>query len=455
MCKSAAVPLCFLALLVGCRRPEITAVPLSPWNQSEQEGIPFYLPKPLLIVAKNFRYIEEPKVGLTDSAPIPTGFDDQAKYADVNARTNFTAGTTTPSPVAGAVTTAVASPPRLHSAGGAPVTPYEAPSDGLSPETFYTYQIVFIPDMAQKYGLKVRGGAGEIRAAMNLVNGWQFTGLGPYYMKDSSTAQNILSSGIFANLAASGVADVVESVAGLAGELQTGPGAVPADSPAVQRVAKTIQALDLRVTPITLPNFAQIHVYEPQLTPDGRMEWIEIVCLSFDREALGYESQCNVEPVPAGLPTPPLPQPPQLAPPAVGQTQTGVLDPVTARAVVAGTLGIPLDSPALWEAYGPALQAGPVPPGAMPGVTQVQVDCDRCDEPEKHEFNLFKLGGHHHCERERPQFTRRAVYGVAPVFPAPPPSGTPPRGTPLDQLRNQGDNGRGETDGGDTPIGNP
>ena len=29
----------------------------------EPEGIPFYLPKPLLIVAKNFRNIEETKVG--------------------------------------------------------------------------------------------------------------------------------------------------------------------------------------------------------------------------------------------------------------------------------------------------------------------------------------------------------------------------------------------------------
>ena len=96
------------------------------------------------------------------------------------------------------------------------MSPGAPPSDGLKPDAFYTYHIVFVPDFTQKYGLKIKGGVGEIRAAMNLVNGWQFTGLGPYYMKDSSTAQNTLSAGITANLAASGVADVVKAAASLA-----------------------------------------------------------------------------------------------------------------------------------------------------------------------------------------------------------------------------------------------
>jgi len=66
----------------GCCHPSVTAVPLSSWNQCEPPGIPFYLPKPLLVITKNVRYIEEAHVGLTDSAPIPGTFDDQAKYAD-------------------------------------------------------------------------------------------------------------------------------------------------------------------------------------------------------------------------------------------------------------------------------------------------------------------------------------------------------------------------------------
>src|SRR6516165_6783634 len=86
--------------LSGCQHPSVTAISLNPHYCDhkfaflydpckEPEGIPFYLPKPLLIIGKNFRNIEETKVGLTDSAPIPNFFDDQAKYADLNARTNF------------------------------------------------------------------------------------------------------------------------------------------------------------------------------------------------------------------------------------------------------------------------------------------------------------------------------------------------------------------------------
>src|SRR5262249_41251925 len=89
----------FIIGLSGCQHPSVTAVSLDHYCDhkfaffydpcKDHEGIPFYLPKPLLIIAKNFRNIEETKVGLTDSAPIPNFFDDQAKYADLNARTNF------------------------------------------------------------------------------------------------------------------------------------------------------------------------------------------------------------------------------------------------------------------------------------------------------------------------------------------------------------------------------
>src|SRR6516165_1751758 len=75
-----------VVVLAGCCHPSVTAVPLSPWNMCERDGIPFYLPKPLLVISKNFRYIEDATVGLTNSAPIPGYFDDQARYGDVNAR---------------------------------------------------------------------------------------------------------------------------------------------------------------------------------------------------------------------------------------------------------------------------------------------------------------------------------------------------------------------------------
>ena len=80
---------------------------------------------------------------------------------------------------------------------------------------FFTYEIVFVPDLSQKYVLQVNGGPGEMRTAMNLVNGWQFTGLGPYYLKDSSTAQNHIAQGIAINLGLGGASDVINSIANL------------------------------------------------------------------------------------------------------------------------------------------------------------------------------------------------------------------------------------------------
>ncbi|HEX6986080.1 MAG TPA: hypothetical protein VF170_11935 [Planctomycetaceae bacterium] len=415
-------PITMLVLLAGtwgCCHPEVTAVPLSPQNRDEPDGIPFYLPKPLLIISKNFRNIEEPKVGLTGPAPIPSTFDDQAKYGDINARTNVLPGAN-PGDASGAETAGEL----LHSAG-APVTPGVAPSDGLAPETFYTYQIVFVPDLTQKYGLKVKGGAGEIRAAMNLVNGWQFTGLGPYYMKDSSTAQNWMAAGVAANLAGSGVADVVDSLAALETGGVTGAGTsavLPAGDPRVQRLARSLSALDCTVQPITLPNFAEIHVYEPSLTPDQQMVWTEIACLQFDRQALGLYETC---PDPCTVTT---------GEAAKGGGASGTLtggaltaaeaaalnaDVVTAQAsvintAVAGVLGIPPGSAALTAVSGGVtsggLTAGGVEVPAGPTMTQVQVDCGEERDP-RHEFNLFNFAcGKHHCHDDEAVVERRRVF---------------------------------------------
>ena len=310
--------------LAGCHHPSVTAVSLdadacgpeccSFWgvlhhcvNQKE-DGIPFYLPKPLLIVAKNFRNIEEAKVGLTDSAPIPTYFDDQAKYADLNARTNFVmpdggvaqpsngVAATSPASTFPNTNLAFSSGPRVFQ-GGAPISPYgRVTNDHLTPETFYTYHIVFVPDMTHKYGLKIKGGVGEIRAAMNLVNGWQFTGLGPYYMKDSSTAQDTLASGITANLAASGVANVIKSIASLPKTGVAAPAAAmaPPAAPTEELPAGATESLQflsqLDLKPVTLYNYAEISVYEAYVSPEGTMEWRPLTGLdrmAFNRDVLG------------------------------------------------------------------------------------------------------------------------------------------------------------------------
>lgn len=285
----------------GCcrnRRTQITAIPLSIQNADEPPGIPFYLPKPLLIVSKNFHYVEESQVGLTKSANIPGTFDDQSKYADVNSRANFAAtgggGDGDGGPDAGEPSTIAGPAPVLHS-DGAPTVPGDSVvSDGLLPETFHTFQILFVPDLTQKYGLTVKGGAGEIRAAMNIVNGWQFTGLGPYYMKDSSTAQNVLAAGITSNLVASGAADVISSFGDLRRSSIDGSPISRAD---LERVNAQINLAKQRATtvmgrPGVVEGYAEIHVYQPQLLPDGSTQWHEIPEMSraYSRKYLGYSS---------------------------------------------------------------------------------------------------------------------------------------------------------------------
>jgi hypothetical protein len=445
-------------LASGCHAPSITAVSLAPHVCDERctifkchgdpEGIPFYLPKPLLIVAKNFRNIEDAKVGLTDSPPIPNAFDDQSKYADLNARTNFNfdgaggasaggnGGTdatpkphTTqsgdlknPTPAAASnvppASTASKSGAYTYSENAPNVTPHDVPSDGLAPNTFFTYHIVFVPDMTQKYGLKVKGGVGEIRAAMNLVNGWQFTGLGPYYMKDSSTAQDTMAAGIAIRLGGQAVQDVLKGVAGLTGPLGKGlqSGTLDANSPRVQSLAQTLGELPRERFPLmTLPSYAEIHVYEPSLGPDGQMDWREIVNLNFNRDYIGSDKrkatlevlppQFGRDRVQSGVlnhETGPGPGA------ATGQLQSGTIDPATARMAVAGIFGIPPTTPALSAPVRPGLQSGTiVPPGAAVAPATVAAAAVPVGNPDRR--GLGRLFDH---KKDRGSNVTRVVTGL-------------------------------------------
>jgi hypothetical protein len=409
---------CAPGILWACARPEITAVSLNSCDGEmcgKEAGIPFYLPKPLLIVSKNFRNIETPTIGLTDTAPIPNGYDDQSKYADLNARTSFNGlngpggtGDTAPNPASSGTNTGTAtrSAPTLHTTG-VPLSPTRVPGDGLSPETFFTYQIVYVPDMTKRYGLKIRGGPGEMRAAMNLVNGWQFTGTGPFYLKDSSTAQNILASGISTRLGGAAAADVLNASANLAKAFPGGKqaGEIPSDDARLQKLTETIGQLPRDMVPMPLVNFAEIHVYEPSLTPDGQMSWNEIVNLHFNRDYLGMKTvvkDYKVAEAPKKTPTVPL----------AGGQQAGVIgtstDDAVARAAVASIFGLPGNTPALSPAPG-SLQSGAL--GGVPtgGVNQIQVDCGGKCSPSK-EFNLFKFCGLGLCGKEpRPKIQNRIL----------------------------------------------
>jgi hypothetical protein len=318
------------------------------------------LPKPLLVVSKNFHHIEEAKVGLTGPAPIPGDkFDNQSTYA--TAQLNSSVSLPPPAEPKGAGGEegqggSAGLADTLHTTSGAPVSPGDKiPSDGLAPHTFYTYEIVFVPDLTQKYVMQIEGGVGEMRAAMNLVNGWQFTGLGPYYMKDSSTAQNVFARGVALRLGLSGAAEVVNSAANLASKAAAAGGAASvADVVAVaeaMNAAATTQdvewpfaaydtwedekvpyqrlvvdgnghpILDANgnqqwVTAYTdtgrkvrhrLERYAEIYVYEAHLE-GGQMVWRPVAEHVFDREYLGL-----VNSIPVGAASPPQGPPEEAA----------------------------------------------------------------------------------------------------------------------------------------------
>lgn len=294
-----------LALAVlggGCAKhqpkPTITAVGLSPGNRCEPPGIPYYLPKPLLVIAKNVRHIDESKVGLTAPVTVPNGFDNQASYADVKANV------TVPrvgGGVAGVSANRVAAAPVSRPAAAAASAQAHVPaamlpgdsSDGLEPDSFYTYQIVFVPDLSQKYGLQITGGAGEFRAALNLVNGWMYTGMGPFYLKDSSSAQNAMATGVGAMFAGRGVSDVIDSVGGLTetiGDISNNESALQ-DLQAQQDLQSAIAAIEAASrsaprVPQQILNYAEIYIYEPHLLPDQSTDWRLVAEHHFDRDYL-------------------------------------------------------------------------------------------------------------------------------------------------------------------------
>ncbi len=220
-------------MVAGCGHPpEITSFPASPFNRCEPPGMPFYLPKPLLVVAKNVRHIDEAKTGLTQPAVIPNAFDNQASFADIKANVTVPGSGDQVASLPAAADTGKdtlpskfddSAPQALPEGWRGAMTPEGRVQDGLAPDSFYTYQIMFVPDLGQKYGLSIKGKPGEVRAAMNLVNGWMYTGMGPYYMKNSSTAQNTIAAGAAAMFVGRGVADALNSIAGLA-TTRGGPG---------------------------------------------------------------------------------------------------------------------------------------------------------------------------------------------------------------------------------------
>jgi hypothetical protein len=382
---TAGVALALPLILASCSSPSFTAVDLNKGSPSygKNVGMPYYLPKTYLVVTKNVSYIQTPTTGLTTN-PIPGTFDSsyggtsspngnqtasgggkatqnqanggtsgsgggggtggggqkqQSSVAATAAKINGGAsgggdeasGTGTGGPAADqtsaqapAATTQQPSVPQSQLVPG----PSDNISDGLVPTTFYTYQIVFLPDPNQKYGLKVKGGGtGETRANINLVNGWMFTGTGPLYMRNSSNAdtttailggvgqitgttlQDAISAIVPSGAAATGAAAVLKGVAA------TGATLTPQNSEAnggIYAVPPTLPQ------PTTISGYAEITVYAINVSSTGEMTFDQVFDKTFDRDVYALA-------------------PPPSAPQQQGQSQTQSGNPTDAQTAEATT----------------------------------------------------------------------------------------------------------------------
>jgi hypothetical protein len=285
-----------ISLIAGCAHPKITAYDLNDPKHPEV-GMPYYLPKYYLVITKNVRYIPMPTIGLTQTAPIPSSFDTKAAPAAGNGGGGNSAGgddakgsgsqgtgkkgTGTNQPTAAKIegtddqpsTPSVPQGSQIVYSGNPGVVPATPTSDGLIPDTFYTYQFIALPDLTQKYGLVVKGGAGELRSTLNIVNGWMFTGPGPLYLRDSFTSENIAASGT----AAQQITDSLAKIASMA----MGIPPLPSGSSGGSNVVTAARTTKL---PKTLDDYALIAIYEVGLDAAGKQ-------VKFTKVDLGAEAK--------------------------------------------------------------------------------------------------------------------------------------------------------------------
>jgi hypothetical protein len=142
----------FLAFVIclSCA-PQIEVVPLSKEAKERNagNGIPYYLPKPYLLVTRNFEYIYTHE----DVVPDNTG------------STSHDSTTTTTT-----------------------VKPNDPPTGDV-----FSYQIIYLPDTSEKYGIKISRGTGTFKGKISIENGWKFLGIN--LETDSKTAETIKGIG--------------------------------------------------------------------------------------------------------------------------------------------------------------------------------------------------------------------------------------------------------------------
>jgi len=123
-------------------------------QSDDQEAITYYLPRPYLLVTKNFN------VTLTTRKTTTTTKPDGTQTEIVEESTQ-----------------APGADPKQPAAG----------------KTLYAYQIVYLPDQCNPYGLRISRGIGTLDSKIKLEDGWKFTGT--ELKTDSKTPETIEAIG--------------------------------------------------------------------------------------------------------------------------------------------------------------------------------------------------------------------------------------------------------------------
>jgi len=173
-----AIGIITLVCFAACSPTIIKVIPLSPKAKSENnnEGIPYYLPKPYLLITKNMhgaktsttKKKETKKDGSATETTTTASEPKPPKYTETEKTETKKDGTKT-------VT-------KLKQTEGANIVQ-------LKQDT-YSYQIIYLPDLEYKYGVVIdRGKGGEFKNSISIVDGWKLTGIN--IEANTKTSENI------------------------------------------------------------------------------------------------------------------------------------------------------------------------------------------------------------------------------------------------------------------------
>jgi hypothetical protein len=126
--------------LFGCAST-ITAKP------SGESGIPYYLPNPYLLMAKNISLVQTKTITKTIK-------EEKKETIETTAE---------------------------------PITQSDTGRD------FFSFQVIYLPDLTQKYGIEILSRTGTIDTTVTLIDGWKFTGLN--LKADAKTSETINAIG--------------------------------------------------------------------------------------------------------------------------------------------------------------------------------------------------------------------------------------------------------------------